>query len=57
MPEKSLVPANFDPDFPPDAEVNLRAAEVRHVWYDPIAQAYRSEADGVMVYDRFGQPL
>jgi hypothetical protein len=52
-----VVPANFDPSLPPDAEVNLRAAEARGVWFDPIAKAYRSEADGEMLYAEDGSPL
>lgn len=52
-----LVPCNFDASLPPDADVNLRAAEARSVWFDPIARAYRSEADGELLYGEDGTPL
>jgi hypothetical protein len=55
-PGVTITPANFDPDFGPEHDINRRAAKARHVKYDRTLQAY-TDVDGCLVYDRFGQPL
>lgn len=51
-----LKPVNFDPELPPDAAVNRRAAQARGVRFDVESGYYRDQDDRAL-YDYNGQPL
>lgn len=46
----------WDPDMPPTAIANVRAAQARGLRYDPRKRAY-VDAEGALIADRYGQPL
>ena len=46
----------FDPDLPPEHEVNKQAAQNHKLRWNEKKQHYTDET-GALVRDRFGQPL
>jgi hypothetical protein len=53
---KGVKLASFDPEFPPDAPVNRKAAAARGVHFDILSGYYKDER-GCARYDRFGAPM
>ncbi|MEK7187955.1 MAG: hypothetical protein AAB691_03880 [Patescibacteria group bacterium] len=46
----------FDPDFPPESEINREATRKRELTWSPEDDCYVDD-EGCLIFDRFGQPL